>query len=258
MKSLLINIVVALVCISVGAGISFYFLHQKTIDTPIEFTMDGKAIYELGDIAEFTAKIKNAPDNLNAVVDWKVLNGDMEVNVKKLTSEDIIFPVGIKPAKMLVLMHASYIDPKKKDLVNGGFYLREVTIGNGPNPPIPPPNPTPTIPDGKYKIAQLAYTSAVSLVRTSNLAEEAKALAKSYNDTADEVNKGKYATLKDVYAGLKANDDAALGANKNNWESWDTALQSKIGPLHRNGELKTLNDHADLFREIATGLSYIK
>jgi hypothetical protein len=194
------------------------------------------------------------------------MEGNKPVDFEALPDDRIIFPVGVKPTKLTVLSHVVYIDPKTKKLSNSDFFIKEVNVGNVPNPPSPTPTPNPTPSpdgpkDGKYKIAVMAYTTAVALVRSGDIAKGAAALSNGFKLTADEIGKNKYATLKDVYAGLKANNTDALnkaGENASSWEDWEKALQHYVASLQNDKKLPSITDHADLFREIADGLSYIK
>lgn len=261
-KNLIVNIGVAFLCLILGFISSSY--HPDNTASNINVSLVGETSYALGDIAEFEAVVKDAPKNLNKVVAWKVLNNNKVVNFKLLKDNNIIFPVGITPTKMTVLMHLAYIDPTTKQLTGSDFFTQEVVVGGDtPVPPIPPtpPAPTPEPKDGKYEIAVMVYKNAKTLVKGGNIPVAAKALSASYVLTAGQINKGNYTTLKEVYEGLKSNNNDAFnkaGENKDNWQEWDAAIQKRIAFLHNNKQLPQLSDHADLFREIADGLSYVK
>lgn len=260
MKTLVKYAGVAVLFLSLGFAVPLYF-NSSDQSVNIDIELSGQTSYPLGDIAEFEAVVKNPPKNFNKVVAWKVINNNKIINFKMLKEDNIIFPVGIKPTKITVLMHLAYIDPDTKKLSSSDFFIKEVTVGDiQPDNPNPPPTPE-TPKDGKYKIALLAYTNAKGLVTGGNVVSAAKALSEGYSFTASQVLKNEYHTLKDVYDGLKNNNLEKLtkaGEDKVNWYRWEKSIQEHIASLHKNKQLPELSDHAELFKEIAYGLSYVK
>jgi hypothetical protein len=119
----------------------------------------------------------------------------------------------------------------------------------GPTPPPPPPpgpqppkpQPDPTVPDGRFKIAPIAYELA-----KAHPAEECRALARAYRTLAAS-KVGTKAEL--VNLTLPAIHDA-LGASVDAWSTDLTALANKVNELH----VVPAADCKALYTEIATGL----
>lgn len=260
------NILRIIVCLIIGFSASYYINKKSdnSIVSDLQVELVGEKSYELGDIAEFEATVKNQPENLEKIVAWKVINQDKIIKFRLLSNGNIIFPVGIKPTKINVLMHLAYIDPQTKKLSGSDFLSQEVVVGNNnPEPPTPPtpPVPQPEPKDGKYQIAVFVYKNAKELVKDGNVAVAAKALSDGYSLTAKEILKNQYTTLKDVYSGLKTNninEFNKVGANPDYWQNWEKEIQKRIAFLNANHQLPKLSDHADLFMEIADGLKYVK
>lgn len=266
-KTLAVNITSIVICMILGFMVSRYNNTNTVTPSNINIELVGKTSYLLGDLAEFQAVVSNTPKNFDKIVAWKIIKDNKSINFKSIADDDIIFPVGIQPSKITVLMHLAYIDPVTNQLAGSDFFTKEVVVENNnpDNPtPIPPPTPQPSVPqpkDGKYQIAVFVYNNAKSLVKQGNIVKAAQALVKSYSLTANEVIDGKYVTLKEVYAGLKTHNAEAFSQadeNKDNWQDWDAAVQKRIVALYNNKQLPNMLDHADLFKEIADGLSYIR
>lgn len=264
MKERLIDSVIILILIAVG-----YITHSIISNvnnilpeiTKIEISVSGKTEYELGDLADFSATTNNKKVKL--VSDWKIFKNNKEVAFKIIDDNNIIFPAGVEKSNIQVLFHGSYIDPSTKKIKTSGFIIKNVTVGgHSPTPPNPPkPEPdNPIIPEGKYKISQTVYTTAVALVQSNKLPESANALSKSYKTVADNIIKKQYSSLKDAYADLKAKNAEAINSVKGNiddWQAWDDSIRKIVSNLHNTKKLNLI-DHADILSEISVGLSYIK
>lgn len=264
MKERLIDSVIILVLLTVGYITHSLMSNVSNIspDTAgVEINLVGQTDYGLGDLADFSATANNKKVQL--VSDWKILKNNQEVVFKNISDNNIIFPVGVEKSNIQVLFHGSYIDPSTKKIKTSGFIIKNVTVGGQvPTPPEPPkPEPdNPIIPDGKYKISQTVYTTAVALVQSSKLPESAGALSKSYQSVADNITKKEYASLKDAYADLKIKNAEAIKGVKGNiddWQAWDDAIRKIVSNLHNTKKLNLI-DHADILSEISVGLSYIK
>lgn len=130
----------------------------------------------------------------------------------------------------------------------------------GPSPPPEPepgPGPLPTpLPDGKYCLAAFARDSASTLVALppARLRQTAESLANSFASIASAIAAG---TLRDASAILTATreaNNAALGDDREAWQSWGAGLAKKLQELHEAKRLATANDYKDAWTEIATGL----
>lgn len=255
-----VDTIIILICITIGYSFHYISMPNTTPTSPTTIQIEGKTNYSLGDLADFSAVINNK--GVNFVSDWKVLKNNQSLYFKEIGDNNIIFPVGVEKCNIQLIFSGSYIDPSTKRVQNTGIIVKNIVVGSNPDPnPNPNPDPSPVvIPDGKYKIAQKVYTTAVSLVHSNKLADAAKSLSESYNLVSKKIDDGKYLSLQDVYIDLKTNNDQALnkiGEDPNNWKSWDEVIRKEISSLHTNKKL-TMPDHSDLLKEIATGLSFVK
>ncbi|MGB9619091.1 MAG: hypothetical protein ACPL7K_01610 [Armatimonadota bacterium] len=129
-------------------------------------------------------------------------------------------------------------DPPRVEIV----YLA-VQPGPGPAPP------RPEIPE-----AERLAREWLSLVQEP-ARSRAGALAAAFRNVAERIEKG---DLTDATAIIEASTQAnreALGADRNAWLPWFEKLRSYMNTLAESGKLKTVEEHAKLFREIANGLN---
>jgi len=113
--------------------------------------------------------------------------------------------------------------------------------GPAPGPAPPPPAPTPVVPDGKYKIGQVAYDIA-----KAHPVAEAQALATAYRTLANS-SVGTKAEL--VNATVPA-IQSALGTNLESWRNDLNALADKVNALN----VTPVAECKILYAEVATGL----
>ncbi len=131
----------------------------------------------------------------------------------------------------------------------------------GPDPPIPPTPPEPPEPPGptKFGLSRLVYDEAMKL----DSGEKAKAsrAADNFDRFAAKMAAGTYsgtdraqidAANLDI---VTANRAIPLGAA---WMAWGQAVGAKMNSLWTSGDVRTPNNYAEAWREIASGLRSVQ
>ncbi len=135
--------------------------------------------------------------------------------------------------------------------------------GPGPGPgPGPSPEPDPVFPDKRYKLAKFAYDTAYAKVPDGAARRNgAEALATSFEGAAARIAAGTVKDPETSLVELEASNVAALKAariDRAHWDAWGTALQKEWHPLNVSGKMKTIEDFADAYREVALGLKSVR
>ncbi len=116
--------------------------------------------------------------------------------------------------------------------------------GPGPAPP------RPQIPEAE-RLAREWLDLVVESARS-----RAPALAAAFRSIAERIEKGE---LGDPAAIIQASTEAnrqALAGDRNAWLAWFEKLRTYMNSLAETGKLKTPQEHAKLFKEIANGLAW--
>ncbi len=251
------------------------FNHWQNKSSDLEITLNGPDTAAVGEILEYDASITNKPSGINEVLfQWEVLRDGKETVLRSMSNNSVLFGSGSKGGRALILLNGvivrkhfffltevSPIKPIIKEVVIGDNPNPDPTPNPGPNPnPGPTPNVTPV--DGKYKIAVLAYNTAMSKVSSSKRAELFQAVSKNYLAVAEQVSQGKLATVQQVFSALKAlNGPLFAGAYSDvieQYKQYDQILQQYIYKLFTDKVLGGVPDYALLFTEIASGLGCVK
>lgn len=132
-----------------------------------------------------------------------------------------------------------------------------------PKPPTPTPNPPapgPDLPVGRFGLSRFAFDSATKLVTVDakTRAEQAARLAESLRSVASAIVAGGLTDLDAVLEQTRTANNQALGNAAEAWKDWATELATKLDALDAEGKLKTTNDFAEAWRELATGLEALK
>lgn len=136
-----------------------------------------------------------------------------------------------------------------------------IAIGDdpGPNPPGPnPPGPGPTPPPdpGRFNLAAevLAWSAAVPADQRSL----APRLAENFEAVASAVAAGVMKLPADIIGETNKRNTVTQGASRKNWGGFWESLRQRLNGLADRGELKTPEDYATAWREIAAGLRGVK
>lgn len=160
-------------------------------------------------------------------------------------------------------------DKKVKVVKESGMRLADPIIAQvklrGPNPPVPPPNPVdpdPIFPIGRFDLAKVSYNAVkqVTALDSARRVQAARALARSYSSIASSIRAGAITNPKKALEETKAANDIALRdlGIRGEFEPWDQALKSVLVNLNSSGKLKTMDDFATAWDEIAQGLNAAK
>lgn len=225
-----------------------------------------------GDLVKLQiTKTDNPPASLEDVqYDWKVFNADGSEKGNVFVTDDkktLLFASGTKDTTFTIAVNASYLFITKDDkgavtaakLYTSGIITKSVVVQDDVEPG-PTPTPEPVIPDSKFKLVAVAYNQAKSV--TSNLkVQAAQALANSYSTTAADINSGKIKSLTDAYNQVKTLNESAfakLGEPVSNWSAWNEAIKTSVYQLYQQKQTSVLTDYAEVFSELAQGLSLVK
>lgn len=143
-----------------------------------------------------------------------------------------------------------------------------VTVGSGPGPapgPTPPPGPepgpepTPPTPEPeRFGLRTLAPQWAAA-VTGGTRATEAAALSAAFEAAAAQVVATSPPSPDKVIAILAAHCSPAVpAARRPAWSGFDEAFGAAINELYKSGQLKTNDDWAAAFREVAAGLATVR
>lgn len=222
--------------------------------------------------------------NLDKVVyQWLILeDGKEKTRIRKDSDGTVSFGAGVRPKTVQVILSCSYLftqkdgdKPVKSDvksvilmgsLVIGDKVNPDVDPDNPPKPnptPIPVPTPTPPPVDGteKYGAALDAYNLGNKVSDKTMRVNGAKALASSYSSVAARIAAGTLKGDKNILTEVTSSNRQALSDAKvtpNSWDEFNTTIQDKIFGLYESNKLKEDGDYAQLYRELARGLSYVK
>lgn len=163
----------------------------------------------------------------------------------------------VKPGPRRIYFTASGIDENGNVKQASASIVVNVTViapcppQPEPKPPGPkPPNPKP-LPDGQFKIASKARAWAESVNRPS----EAATLSGTFGATAAQIAAGALSGPSKIMGDVRKRTANALPTeSRAHWETFTASLAEELKRLFDGGELKSNDDWATCFREIALGL----
>ncbi len=128
-----------------------------------------------------------------------------------------------------------------------------VQVGdNGPGPKPPDPDPTPLT-----GMAKVAYDTAIAKVAAGSRVNARKSAA-AFRAVASMIAAGTIKSAQEVIRETSAQRKTQLGADADNWNDWATEIGAKLNDLSKDGSLKTLDDHATVWLQIAQGLEAVR
>ncbi len=239
----------------------------------VSYKIDGPITANVGDILEYNISTYNLSVWAKPPIwQWKVVDDAVsDVNFKLASPTNAFFGASAGTTKYYIICSGSVY---YNYLVWGyevplGVSVKAVEINN-PSPPVPPgpnpvppspnPIPTPSIPVGKFNIAQPAYDLAVA-INSPLRGQLFQKIQTNYVGVASSISAGALTTLPDVMNTIATNNTntvKGLGFPIDQWSTWSLGMKTKMYAIYTAKQLNTLKDYADLFNEIATGLSYVK
>lgn len=277
--------VVCFLVFSINAFSTDFILPQRAIiggDVPIR-----KGEMVLLSVSPLT----DVPHLKNVSYSWKVLDTNYKEKQNVVIWPDgtkVFFGAGLENKKLLVLLVMTYHYEVKdasgkiseSAVRSSGILLSEVLIGDDPNPtppgpsPVPPgpqptppnpptPVPTPVVPDTKFGLAKYAFNTVNEKVQLNSVekAKVARVFASCFDGVAAAASAGTIKDIKEFLTKTREAMESAIareGINKQTIQAADDAIGQKLYELYKDRKLVSLQDFIEAFRELSTGLSYIK
>lgn len=222
----------------------------------------------IGELVVLDAVLDGSPKDMTAVsYSWTVLPTNKNI-VTWPDGAKIIFGTGTKPQNVTVILTASMVfATKEADKITDISLKTATTIVTvritdaGPDNNTDPVKPDPIIPSPVKPESEVSKKtlSWVKLVKTSakykdaNLRSDANAIADNFDKIASATAAG---TLKGANAILKATKEANDSAvsNRDEWLPFFNELSDFLQSANKSGTLKTDDQYASTWREIAKGI----
>lgn len=216
----------------------------------------------IGELVVLDATLDSTPKDLTAVsYTWTVLPTKNVVTWPD--GAKIIFGTGTKPQSVTVILTASFVFTTKDQDKITDVALKTTTCIATVNivdevTPTPPPGPGPgpgPRPSAFTKNAQ----DWVALVKTTNkynaaaVKNDANLLSQSFEKIAAAIAAGTLKGAPKILKETKESNDSAID-NRDAWLPWFNNLSTALSEANKNGTLKSDDDYAKTWREIATGL----
>lgn len=220
----------------------------------------------LGELVDLSiSPIKDPPKHfLSYSVAWKVFDGDKEKRVREY-QDGIFFGAGVVPKKMTALVAVTYLYAVKEtekivEVATKTVILSTpVLIGEeNPEPTPDPVEPEPSFPESRYSLNSKAYKAAMSKVPSAARKAGAKNIAKSFESIASAVSAGALNQVDDILKKTTEANRAAVGNYKADWEPFFKYMQDVLYTLYEDKQMVNVNDFAEAWREVATGLKAVK
>lgn len=140
-----------------------------------------------------------------------------------------------------------------------------VPPGPTPVPPVPippaPPGPVgPNLPDGKFKLAALAYTAAMQIGQSArgDASKVAAAVSSVATANASNLTTG-YDAVKSAGDQLNAALATSFGSDAPAWQPWYLTVQGQVRSLYgQNNGINGVPDFCVAMNEISNGMGQVK
>lgn len=243
------------------------FIFAADFVVPQQKIVGAETPIPLGELVDLSiSPIKDPPKYFTSYsVAWKVFDGDKEKRVREY-QDGIFFGAGVVPKRMTALVAVTYLYTVKEgdkitDVGTKTVILSTpVIIGEDPGPdPAPDPvNPEPTFPETRYNLGSKAYKAAMSKVPSTARRAGAKNIAKSFESIASAVSAGALNQVDDILKKTTEANRAAVGNYRADWEPFFKYMQDVLYTLYEDKQMVNVNDFAEAWREVASGLKVVK
>lgn len=220
----------------------------------------------IGELVVLDATLDNPPKDLATVsYSWTVL--PQKNIVTWPDGAKIIFGTGTRPQSVTVILTASFLfTTKDQDKITDVALRTATTIatvkivqdGTDPEPgPGPGPGPGPVVPTSAFaKNAQewVASVKTTNKYGAKDVKADAAALAQSFERIAAAIAAGTIKGPQNILKESKDSNDSAIQA-RDNWLPWFNKLSEALQSANKSGSLKSDDDYAKTWREIAKGLT---
>lgn len=260
MKKALIAVVAIVLMASRVIAADFVVPQQKIVGA--------EAPIPLGELVDLSiSKISDPPKHfVSYSVAWKVFDGDKEKRVREY-QDGIFFGAGIVPKKMTALVAVTYLyavkdaDKITEVATKTVIISTPVTIGDGndPEPVVPNPvDPDPSFPETRYNLHKKAYSLAMTKVPAAARKAGAQNIAKSFESIASAVAAGAINEVDDILKKTTEANRSAVGTYRADWEPFFKQMQDILYTLYEDKQMVNVNDFAEAWREVASGLKSVK
>ena len=257
-KALTAIVLAIAVCTNSLFGADFIIPQQKIVGA--------EAPIPLGELVDLSVSpIKDPPKYfVSYSLAWKVFDGDKEKRVREY-QDGIFFGAGVVNKKMTALVAITYLFAiKEGDRISEVgtktvLLSTPVIIGSdSPDPSPDPVEPEPSFPESRYSLNSKAYKAAMSKVPTQARKAGAKNIAKSFESIASAVSAGALNQVDDILKKTTEANRAAVGNYRADWEPFFKYMQDALYTLYEEKQMVNVNDFAEAWREVATGLKSVK
>ena len=235
---------------------------------PQQKIIGAEAPIPLGELVDLSiSPIKDPPKHfVSYSLAWKVFDGDKEKRVREY-QDGIFFGAGVVNKKMTALVAVTYLfvvkeSDKVLDVGTKTVILSTpVLIGADEPSPTPGPDPVepePSFPESRYNLNSKAYKAAMSKVPSQARKTGAKNIAKSFESIASAVSAGALDQVDDILKKTTEANRAAVGNYRADWEPFFKYMQDVLYTLYEEKQMVNVNDFAEAWREVATGLKSVK
>jgi len=235
---------------------------------PQQKIVGAEAPIPLGELVDLSiSKISDPPKHfVSYSVAWKVFDGDKEKRVREY-QDGIFFGAGIVPKKMTALVAVTYLyavkdaDKITEVATKTVIISTPVTIGDGsdPEPVVPNPvDPDPSFPETRYNLHKKAYSLAMTKVPAAARKAGAQNIAKSFESIASAVAAGAINEVDDILKETTEANRSAVGTYRADWEPFFKQMQDILYTLYEDKQMVNVNDFAEAWREVASGLKSVK
>ncbi len=201
--------------------------------------------------------------------DWIVTDPDDSVQAMQgLDGRLAVFYMGTKPttAKIVLVVWGTDADAKSK-----AYGKRVIAFGSGPAPvppgptpvpptpptPVPPvPPPAPVLPDGRFKLAAVAYTAGMHVAAPAR--SKAPQVAAVFGGIASSVAAGTIVDKPTAGLTCKQQLAVAFGTDAAAWQAAKDAIVNEFNRLETVGQIASVKDLGIAFSEIESGLRQVQ
>jgi len=178
---------------------------------------------------------------------WKVLPEVEELRFFELRDGGLLYMPKQCGVTSVILVAISDND--------GAMATHEIIVGPGPKPdPNPDPNPGPN-PGPATGLKALAQQLATQHITTDRVAD-----GKKLGDAIAAVcqNPNQFSNPQELREGIRKACHDALDIKIFDWEPVSTGIANAIGNMVQQGKIKTVQDYAAAYAEVATGFQTLQ
>lgn len=214
------------------------FAQDLTIDAPESVSPGSLVVF---DAIDFPAK----------TFQWKAVNPPTADCWKVGRDGSQLFFATPQPGTYWFVLSFTTDDPEPQIVILTHALTVEGDVP-GPNPQ-PQPGPKPVIPDGKYGLAKQSYELAATIPGQPKIQE----LLTVYRSLSSQIRAGSIKGIPKILETTREKLMTQLGDTFDAWKPWGQAIAKTMTKAETDGLLKTEEDLATAYDEIAVGLEIL-